>query len=138
MSFVADLRVFIYVFHYAIHGFHFISTSASRKWHSSGRPRMTYNLLLLGKLFHHFNTKKIKPNLRYTRLIPVRVSRVSGAQLRSFAPRPTHQGYSGGESLATCGRFIDLGFETQISSTRADVLLLVLSGRSILTHHSSN
>jgi len=30
---------------------------------------------------------------------------VSGAQLRGFAPGPTRQGCSGGESLAPCGRF---------------------------------
>jgi len=34
------------------------------------------------------NTSK-KSNLHYTRLIPFRVSRVSGAYLRGFAPRPT-------------------------------------------------
>jgi len=33
------------------------------------------------------------------------VSRVSGAHLRGFAPGSTHQGCSGGELLATCGRF---------------------------------
>jgi len=32
---------------------------------------------------------KSKSNLRYTRLIPFRVSRVSSAHLRGFAPRPT-------------------------------------------------
>jgi len=39
--------------------------------------------------------------------IPFRVSRVSGAHLRCFAPaaRTHKQGYSGGESLVTCGRF---------------------------------
>jgi len=46
-----------------------------------------------------------KSNFCYTRLIPYLVSRVSGAHVRGFAPRPTHQGYNGGESLATCGRF---------------------------------
>jgi len=51
----------------------------------------------------------IKSNLCYTCLIPFRVSRVSSAHLRGFAPRPTHQGCSGGESLATCGRFDRLG-----------------------------
>jgi len=52
---------------------------------------------------------KSKSNLHYTRLIPFRMSRVSGAHLRGFAPGPTHQGCSGGESLATCGRFDRLG-----------------------------
>jgi len=33
------------------------------------------------------------------------VPQVSGARLRGFAPGSTHQGCSGGESLATCGRF---------------------------------
>jgi len=43
-----------------------------------------------------------KSNLHYTRLIPFRMSGVSGAQLHGFPPVPTHQGCSGGESLATC------------------------------------
>jgi len=39
-----------------------------------------------------------KSNLRrYTPLIPFRVSRVSGAQLRGFALGPTHQDYSSAE-----------------------------------------
>jgi len=37
------------------------------------------------------------------------MSRVSGAHLRGFAPGTTHQGCSGGESLATNGRFDRLG-----------------------------
>jgi len=41
------------------------------------------------------------------------VSRVSGAHLRGFAPEPTHQSCSGGESLATCGRFNRLGILNQ-------------------------
>jgi len=48
---------------------------------------------------------KKNSNLYYTRLTPFWVSRVSGVQLRGFAPGPTHQGCSGGESLATGGRF---------------------------------
>jgi len=40
------------------------------------------------------------------------VSRVSGAHHRGFAPGLTHQGCSGGESLATCGRFGRLGIWT--------------------------
>jgi len=40
------------------------------------------------------------------------VSRVTGTLLRGFAPRPTHQGCSGGESLAKCGRFDRLGIWT--------------------------
>jgi len=41
--------------------------------------------------------------------IPFRVSRVSGAHPRGFAPGPTYQGCSGGESLATCERLDRLG-----------------------------
>jgi len=43
----------------------------------------------------------LKSNLRCTRIIPFWVSRVNGAHLRGFAPRPTHQVCNGGESLAT-------------------------------------
>jgi len=39
------------------------------------------------------------------------VSRVSGAHLYGLAPGPTHQGCSGGESLATCGRFFGMEFK---------------------------
>jgi len=62
-------------------------------------------------LFYVFRTtRKIKIlNLHYARLIPFPVSRVSGAHLSGFAPRPTLQGCNGGESLATCGRFDRLG-----------------------------
>jgi len=35
--------------------------------------------------------------------MPYRVSRMSGAHLRGYTPKP--QGYSEGEPLATCGRF---------------------------------
>jgi len=51
----------------------------------------------------------IKSNLHYTRLIPFRMSRVSGAHLRGFAPGPIHQGFNSGKLLATCGRFDRLG-----------------------------
>jgi len=47
----------------------------------------------------------IKSNLYYTRLIPFRVSRESGAHLRGFASRPTQSRLQRGESLATCERF---------------------------------
>jgi len=64
-------------------------------------------------LFEHsairVTKQKSKSNLYYTRLIPFRVSRVSCARLRGFAPGPTHQGRSGNESLATRGRFDRLG-----------------------------
>jgi len=58
--------------------------------------------------------KSRKSNLHYTRLIPFRVSRVSGAHLRGFAPQqgPYNQGCNGGESLATYGRFDRLGIWT--------------------------
>jgi len=64
-------------------------------------------------LFDLFCNLQIKKsNLRYTRLIPFRASRVSGAQLRGSAPGPTHQGSSGGESLTTSGRLDLLGIWT--------------------------
>jgi len=50
-----------------------------------------------------------KSNLSYSRIIPIRMSRVRGAHLRGFAPRPTHQGYSSGESLAKCRRSDRIG-----------------------------
>jgi len=50
-----------------------------------------------------------KSNLHYICLIPFRVSRVSGVHLRDFAPELSHQGCSGGVSLATCGRFDRIG-----------------------------
>jgi len=59
--------------------------------------------------FAQSNNISKKWNLHYTRLIPFLVSRMSGAHLRGFASRPTHQGCNGGESLATCGRFDRLG-----------------------------
>jgi len=62
------------------------------------------------RIFSYVKIKKSK--FHYTRLIPFRVSRVSGAQLRGFAPRSTHQGCSGDESLATCGEFDRLGIWT--------------------------
>jgi len=43
------------------------------------------------------------------------MSRVSGAHLCGFASGPTLQGCSGGESLATCGRF-----EPHTSRTRCE------------------
>jgi len=46
-----------------------------------------------------------KSNFRYTRLMPFRVSRVSGAHFREFTPEITLQGCSGDESLAACWRF---------------------------------
>jgi len=49
--------------------------------------------------------KSKKSNLCYTRLAPFQVLRMNGAHLHSFAPGPTLQGYNGGESMATCGRF---------------------------------
>jgi len=52
-------------------------------------------------MFYEEDRKIKKSNLRYTRLIPFGVSRVSGAQLRGFVPGLAHQGCSGGESLAT-------------------------------------
>jgi len=42
-------------------------------------------------------------------IIPFRASRVSGVHLRGFAPGFTHQGCSGGESLATRRRFDRFG-----------------------------
>jgi len=56
----------------------------------------------------HF-ISKIKSNLRYTRLLPFRVSQVSGAHLPGFRQDSHFKGYSGGESLATCGIFDRLG-----------------------------
>jgi len=68
-----------------------------------------------------FGTKKIKSSL-YS-LKPFRVSRVSGAHLRSFATGPTHQGCNSGELLATCGRFDRLGgVEPYTSRTRSERL----------------
>jgi len=49
------------------------------------------------KIITCLGTKFQKSNLHHTRLIPFRVSRVSGAHLRGFA--------NSGESLETCGRF---------------------------------
>jgi len=74
---------------------------------------------------------KIKSYLNYTRLIPFRVSRVSGAHFRGFAPRSTHQGCSGGESLATCGRFDRLGIWTPY-------LPLAPSGRNVSILNTKN
>jgi len=55
-----------------------------------------------------------KSNLSYTRLIPFRVSRVTSEHCPSpeFAPGRTFQDYSGGKSLAICGRFDRLGIWT--------------------------
>jgi len=61
-----------------------------------------------------------KSNLRYTRIIPFRVSRVSGAHVRGFAPRPTQSGFNGGESLQRVGDLIGSGFEPHTSRTRSE------------------
>jgi len=60
--------------------------------------------------------KSKKLNIRYTRLISFRVSRVSGV-ITSFTPGSALQGYSGGELLATCERFDRLRFEHHTSCT---------------------
>jgi len=65
--------------------------------HFRTRYRITWTVWLVCQDF--------KSNLLYTRLLPFRMSQVSGAHLRSFAPGPTHQGCSGGKSLALGGRF---------------------------------
>jgi len=46
------------------------------------------------------------------------VSRVSGAHLRGFVPGLTHQGCSGGELLATSGRFDRREIWTTYTRTR--------------------
>jgi len=53
------------------------------------RDRLTVRVMVRSK----------KSYLYYTRLIHFRVSRVSGAHLRGFAPEPTYQGCNGDESL---------------------------------------
>jgi len=64
-------------------------------------------------IFNYLKKKKSKSNLHYTRLNTL--SRVTSERcpFRGFAPGPTHQvDCSGGESLATCGRFDRLGIWT--------------------------
>jgi len=60
---------------------------------------------------------KKKSNLHYTRLIPFRVSRVDGAHLRGFAPRPTQ---------SRLQRWRVVG---NVCAPEANVLPFVLSGR---------
>jgi len=79
---------------------------------------------------HSVLTKKL--NLHYARLIPFRMSRVSGAHLRGFAPGSTHQGCNGSESLVTYGRFDRLGIWTPyLSHQKRTSYHFVLSDRSL-------
>jgi len=79
---------------------------------------------------------QIKSNLHYTRLIAFRVSRVSGAHPCGFAPGPTHQGCSGGESLAMCERFDRLGIWTPylLHQKRTSYHLFYLVGPAITSN----
>jgi len=72
---------------------------------------------------------KIKLNLYYTRLIPFRVLRVSGAHLRGFAPRSrTIKVATVANHWQREGDLIGSGFEPHTSRTRSErksVILLV-------------
>jgi len=74
-------------------------------WHRAVRQRICIKQMeawledrKVISLFPDARCKKIKSNFYYTRLIPFRVSRVSGAHRHeAFAPGPMQQGCSSGE-----------------------------------------
>jgi len=92
-------------------------------------------VLFLAPIYNNFDFNDIpktygciyqikKSNLYYTRLIPFRVSGVSDAHLRSFAPGPTHQGCSVASCWQHVGDLIGSGYEPHTSRTEADVHVL--------------
>jgi len=100
-----------------------ICTLVKRKLHR--KMSLYYNLNYEDLFQFHFKLFKLKKsNFRYTRLITfrLRVSRVSGAHLRGFAPGPTHrQGRHIKVVVSRWQRVGDLigsGFESYISRTR--------------------